>query len=157
SIIVYSAGVTWERREMASRRPSRDWRFAPCLQSLVIRYGLPMVLILIWQLVTMRAGSLFFPTPIQILDRAYDLLLSGPGHRLFLGDGVFKDILPSLARLLSGWIVAIVVGTSLGVLIGRSQILHDLMDPALQFLRAIPGPALVPAFLILLGTEATMR
>jgi ABC-type nitrate/sulfonate/bicarbonate transport system permease component len=130
---------------------------APWLRSFVVRYGLAILLIVIWQLVTMRANSLFFPTPVQILGRAYDLWLSGPAHRLFLGDGVFKDILPSLFRLLSGWIIAVVVGTSVGVLIGRSQALHDLVDPALQFLRAIPGPALIPAFLILFGTETTMR
>jgi ABC-type nitrate/sulfonate/bicarbonate transport system permease component len=132
-------------------------RIASWLGSFIVRYGVAILLILIWQLVTMRTNSLFFPTPVQILDRAYDLWLSGPGHRLFLGDGVFKDILPSLFRLLSGWTIAVAVGTSLGALIGRSQALNDLVDPALQFLRAIPGPALVPAFLILLGTETTMR
>jgi ABC-type nitrate/sulfonate/bicarbonate transport system permease component len=132
-------------------------RGAGWLQAFVIRYGLAIVLILIWQLSTMRMNSLFFPTPVQIVTRAYDLWLSGPAYRFFLGEGVFKDIVPSLFRLLSGWIFAVVVGTSLGALIGRSRALHDLVDPSLQFLRAIPGPALIPAFIILLGTETTMR
>jgi len=130
---------------------------APCLRAFTIRYGIAIVIIVIWQLVTMHANSLFFPTPIQILRRAYELWLSGPSYRLFLGDGVFKDIVPSLSRLLSGWTIAVVIGVSLGALVGRSQALRDLVDPVLQFLRAIPGPALVPAFLILLGTETTMR
>ena len=73
---------------------------APWLRAFIIRYGIAIVIILMWQLVTMRANSLFFPTPMQILSRAYELWLSGPAHRLFLGDGVFKDILPSLCRLL---------------------------------------------------------
>jgi len=140
---------------MGRRRSSGA--IAPLLRAFIIRYGIAIVIILIWQLVTMRANSLFFPTPMQILSRAYELWLSGPAHHLFLGEGVFKDILPSLSRLLSGWTIAVVLGTSLGALIGRSQALRDLVDPALQFLRAIPGPALVPAFLILLGTETTMR
>jgi ABC-type nitrate/sulfonate/bicarbonate transport system permease component len=45
----------------------------------------------------------------------------------------------------------------LGTLIGRSRKISELLDPSLQFLRAIPGPALVPVFILLLGTESTMR
>src|SRR6202007_2860958 len=76
---------------------------------------------------------------------------------LFLGDGVFHNIVPSLLRLLAGWCVAIAAGVPLGVLIGRSQYASDFLDPPLQFLRAIPGPALIPVLIILLGTESTMR
>ena len=43
--------------------------------------------------------------------------------------------------------LAIVVRVPLGVLIGRSRIAADLTNPSLQFLRAIPGPALVPVFI----------
>ena len=43
------------------------------------------------------------------------------------------------------------------MLIGRSRRLSDFLNPSLQFLRAIPGPALIPVFILLLGTESTMR
>src|SRR5262249_38222810 len=45
----------------------------------------------------------------------------------------------------------------LGVIIGRSRAVAELINPTLQFLRAVPGPALIPIFIILLGTETTMR
>lgn len=134
------------------RRPVAD-----ALGSVMVRYGPGIALVLIWQLATMRANSIFFPTPWEILQRAGELWLSGPAARLFLGDGVFNDILPSLGRLLLGWTGAVVVGVTVGVLIGRSRIFSDLLDPSLQFLRAVPGPALIPIFIILLGTETTMR
>jgi len=118
------------------RRPVAD-----ALGSVMVRYGLGIALVLIWQLATMRANSIFFPTPWEILQRAGELWLSGPAARLFLGDGVFNDILPSLGRLLLGWTGAVVVGVTVGVLIGRSRIFSDLLDPSLQFLRAVPGPA----------------
>ena len=70
---------------------------------------------------------------------------------------MFQDVIPSLFRLLSGWALAVLIGVPLGILIGRSRNLWDLVNPALQFLRAIPGPALIPIFIILLGTESTMR
>jgi ABC-type nitrate/sulfonate/bicarbonate transport system permease component len=85
------------------------------------------------------------------------LWLSGPPGHLFLSDGVFRDILPSLARALGGWMLAALIGVPLGVLIGRWRRASEFLDPTLQFLRAIPGPALIPVFIILLGTESTMR
>lgn len=141
---------------MSTRTPFAA-RSLDVVRSAVIHYGLGVVLVLLWQYAAVRAGSIFFPPPLEILKRAGELWLSGPPSRLFLGDGVFSDILPSLMRLLGGWALAIAVGVPLGVLIGRSRIAAELTNPSLQFLRAIPGPALIPVFIILLGTEATMR
>jgi ABC-type nitrate/sulfonate/bicarbonate transport system permease component len=132
-------------------------RAAALLQGFVVRYLLGAVLILLWQFAATRAHSVFFPTPLDIVHRAIELWLSGPPGRLFLSDGVFRDVLPSLFRLLCGWAIAVLVGVPLGVMIGRSRFAADLVDPTLQFLRAVPGPALIPAFIILLGTESLMR
>jgi len=127
------------------------------LQSTVVRFGLGAFLVGVWQYSSMQAGSIFFPPPSEIAIRAIELWLSGPPSRLFLGEGVFDDILPSLSRLLAGWSLAVVFGITLGTLIGRSRGFSELLDPSLQFLRAIPGPALVPVFILLLGTESVMR
>ena len=102
-----------------------------------------------------QAGS--SPLLSEIAKRAVELWLSGPPSRLFLGEGVFDDILPSLSRLFAGWSLAVVFGIALGALIGRARRFSELLDPSLQFLRAIPGPALVPVFIFLLGTELMMR
>lgn len=110
-----------------------------------------------WQAATQQASSIFFPTPIDILMRAKELWLSGPASRLWLTDGVFSDVIPSLGRMMAGWIIAALIGVTVGVALARSRILSDLIDPCLQFLRAVPGPALIPIFIILLGTESTMR
>jgi len=127
------------------------------LQLVAIRFGLGVCLIAIWQYFAMHAGSVFFPPPTVIATRAAELWFSGPASRLFLGDEVFHDILPSLFRLLAGWGLAVSFGIALGTAIGRSRNISELLDPSLQFLRAIPGPALVPVFILLLGTESTMR
>jgi ABC-type nitrate/sulfonate/bicarbonate transport system permease component len=127
------------------------------LRAISVRWGLGIALIALWQILAMRASSIFFPPPTEIAGRAVELWLSGPPSRLFLADRVVHDILPSLFRLLAGWSIAIACGITLGTLIGRSRQLAELLDPSLQFLRAIPGPALVPVFILLLGTETTMR
>jgi len=127
------------------------------IQSLAVRYGLGIALVIVWEYAARKAGSIFFPPPSEILHRAVTLWLSGPPSRLFLSGSVFQDVIPSLLRLLGGWALAVLVGVPLGILIGRSRNLSDFLNPALQFLRAIPGPALIPVFIILLGTESTMR
>jgi ABC-type nitrate/sulfonate/bicarbonate transport system permease component len=131
--------------------------FPEIVRSAAVRYGLGVGLIAIWQLLAMRADSIFFPTPLAIASRAFELWLSGPVSRLFLTEDFFRDVVPSVLRLLAGWGLAVVCGVALGVLIGRSRKLSDLLNPPLQFLRAIPGPALIPVFILLLGTESTMR
>ena len=96
-------------------------RMAACRPSFAVRYGLGIALVLLWQYASRRAGSIFFPPPTEILQRAAELWLSGPPSRLFLGDGVFNDVLPSLFGLLAGWALAVAVGVPLGILIGRSR------------------------------------
>jgi ABC-type nitrate/sulfonate/bicarbonate transport system permease component len=122
-----------------------------------IRCGLGTGLIILWQVLAVRAGSIFFPSPYNILVRSAELWLSGPASHLFLSDNVFRDIVPSLSRLLVGWCAAVVIGVPLGLLIGLSRRTSDVLDLPLQFLRSIPGPALVPVFIILFVTESAMR
>jgi ABC-type nitrate/sulfonate/bicarbonate transport system permease component len=116
-----------------------------------------IALVLLWQILTMWANSFLFPTPVTIATTAASIWLSPDASHFFLSDAVFVDIIPSLARLLLGWSVAVVLGTTLGLVIGRFQRLSDAVHPALEFLRALPSPALIPVFLVLLGTGPLMR
>jgi ABC-type nitrate/sulfonate/bicarbonate transport system permease component len=134
-----------------------DSRAFSVIQSFAVRYGLAIALIILWEFAARKAGSIFFPPPSEILHRAATLWLSGKPQRLFLSESVFQDVLPSILRILGGWALAVLIGIPFGILIGRSRNLSDLVNPSLQFLRAIPGPALIPIFIILLGTESTMR
>ena len=145
--------MSTERIRIDRRSP----RAFSAIQSFAVRYGLGIALVIVWEYAARKAGSIFFPAPSEILHRAATLWLSGPPLRLFLSDSVFQDVIPSLLRLMGGWALAVLIGVPLGILIGRSRNLWDLVNPALQFLRAIPGPALIPIFIILLGTESTMR
>jgi ABC-type nitrate/sulfonate/bicarbonate transport system permease component len=59
--------------------------------------------------------------------------------------------------MLGGWSIAVVLAVLLGVAIGRSRILGDFVEPIVHFARAIPPPALLPIFFILLGFGNEMR
>lgn len=111
----------------------------------------------VWQLATTLAKDPFFPTPQTIGETMADLWLSGPATRLWLSDAVFHDIVPSLARLLGGWAAAGVIGVVLGLMLGRSEKLHDYFSPTISFLRSIPPPALLPVFLVLFAIGTPMQ
>jgi ABC-type nitrate/sulfonate/bicarbonate transport system permease component len=121
------------------------------------RWVVLVTLVALWQVAAVAGDSLFFPPPLEILERARSLWLSGPASSLFLTDAVFDDVVPSLARMLGGWLIVVVVGVGAGLVAGRSRAVAETIDPVVEFLRATPAPALIPVFIILFGTDTTMR
>jgi len=113
-----------------------------------------VALIAIWQVWTATNGSLYFPTPWEIVDNARVRWFSGSS---LLTEAFFREVTPSLGRLAVGLLIAWVVGISIGVLIGRSRVVAELVEPLLHFMRAMPGPVLLPLALVLVGTGNSMR
>lgn len=111
----------------------------------------------VWQVVTVLAEAPYFPTPSTIGETMVDLWLSGPASQLWLSDAVFGDVVPSMLRLLGGWAAAGAVGVVLGLMLGRSETLHDYFSPTISFLRSIPPPALLPVFLVLFPIGTPMQ
>lgn len=114
------------------------------------------VLVGLWEIAAVAGDSLFFPPPSEIVVRMQELWLSA-GPPFFFTDAVVRDILPSLARMFAGWSLAAVAGIGIGVAAGSSRTVSEAILPVMNFLRSTPGPALLPVFLIILGTGATMR
>jgi ABC-type nitrate/sulfonate/bicarbonate transport system permease component len=75
----------------------------------------------------------------------------------WLGPRIVSDVLPSLARLGLGYAAALVLGVTLGVAIGRNRTGQDLVEPVLEFLRAIPPPVLVPIIMLFAGIGDLMK
>lgn len=116
-----------------------------------------LVLIALWQIVATNGDSLFFPPPSQIAVEAYELWFSAGIDDGVLTSAFFIDVLPSLQRLVIGMVIAVGIGVSLGVLLGRVRIVAQFVEPLLHFMRALPGPVLLPMALVLLGTGNDMR
>jgi ABC-type nitrate/sulfonate/bicarbonate transport system permease component len=127
------------------------------VRTFLARWAVLAGLVVLWELITWRAENPYFPRPSVIAETIQQRWLSGPASRLFLADAVRDDVVPSLARLLTGWGVAAVLGVVLGLAIGRSAVLNDYIAPMLHFLRAVPPPALLPVFVVLIGLDSTMR
>jgi NitT/TauT family transport system permease protein len=121
-----------------------NMRFAERLRS-IARTAFPfLVLAAIWEFVA-RSGTFqpkLFPTLEQIARSLVDLTESG----VLPHDG-FDTIL----RLFSGFGIAAFVGIVVGVLMGRSQRVEDIVLPLVSMLAPIPGLAYAPLFLLWFG------
>jgi len=120
-------------------------------------WAVALLLILGWQLLTMRTESLFFPTPLEIIGNVGDRWFSAGWGNGVVTDAFFVDVTPSLVRLAVGLLIAWSVGITLGVLLGRVRAVAELVEPLLNFMRALPGPVLLPLALVLMGTGTAMR
>jgi ABC-type nitrate/sulfonate/bicarbonate transport system permease component len=118
----------------------------------VAAVGLPAVLVTLWWVASEGSQSFYFPSLRSILATFGETWFSG-GSRSRL----MADVLPSLARLASGYLLAVVIGIGAGLLIGRSRTLRAVVEPVLEVFRAIPPPVMVPLFVALAGIDNTMK
>ncbi|MFI7106318.1 ABC transporter permease [Nonomuraea sp. NPDC050227] len=117
------------------------------IRSVARLWAVPVV-VAVWEPATRAAGNPYFPPPSTIALRLRELWISRTA---------LDDLSHSLGRLLTGWVLAGVVGVAAGVAMGRSPLLSRFVDPAVQFCRALPPPALLPVFLALFSTGTLMQ
>lgn len=95
----------------------------------------------LWQIFG-SAQSFSFPYPSTWLPAVWDLNARGL-------------LLPAAERTLTTFIlsliIALVIGVTAGMILGSVKLLDKAFSPFLDFFRAVPPPALVPALGLLLG------
>ncbi|MCI2423766.1 ABC transporter permease [Saccharopolyspora sp. K220] len=102
----------------------------------------------LYELLARMAGSAFFPAVGSIAVTFW---------RTWTSSAIQEQLLPSLWRMLVGYLIACVLGAALGLLLGRARRVERTINPFLQFLRAIPPPAIVPIALLVLGVNPSMQ
>jgi ABC-type nitrate/sulfonate/bicarbonate transport system permease component len=87
------------------------------------------------------------PSPLQVLGGFKDLIQLGmpPGHPLHY------HILYSLKRVLWGYGIAVAIGVPLGIFMGWSRKLNELLDPIVELIRPIPPLAWIPIAILWFG------
>lgn len=123
-----------------------DW-----IGGIALRVSVLAGLVVVWQVATMLVDDpVSWPTFTAVIGRLWESWLTDP-------DAWSESLWPSLARLFAGWLGAVAVGIVIGSLIGLSATARDYINPIVQFLRAIPPPALLPLFIVLLGIGDVMK
>jgi ABC-type nitrate/sulfonate/bicarbonate transport system permease component len=112
------------------------------LRRVLMALGLPVVLLATWWFAS--AGSQdFYQPPLETIVRAFPTA--------WTPERIQNDVVPSVLRLLAGYAMALLAGITLGVVIGANRSLRALLEPILEFLRAIPPPVLVPILILIAG------
>ena len=108
----------------------------------------PLLVLVIWGLLSAGSESFYFPPLTSILSTFADI---------WLFERIGSDVVPSLARMGLGYgtavLIAVVVGVSLG-LMRRGRL---VAGPIVEFLRSIPPPALLPFAILVFGTGTEMK
>ncbi|WP_231957023.1 MULTISPECIES: ABC transporter permease [unclassified Actinoplanes] len=109
---------------------------------------LPILLFAGWFWLSDDSRSYYAPPLRQILQAFGDT---------WTLDRLRTDVAPSLVRLLAGFLLAAVIGVGLGVAIGLNRKLRAVLEPALEFFRAVPPPVLVPVIMLFAGIGNGMK
>lgn len=119
------------------------------LQVFLLRIWLPVLIVGIWWVTSELAPSLYYPRLSAIVEEIVGQWIFGPR--------LTKDLLPTMGNFAIGLAIAMIGGTILGVILGRSAILRAFLAPAINFARSLPSPALIPIVLALFGLGNNMN
>lgn len=101
------------------------------------------LLFAVWELLCARPGAAL-PPPSQVVTDTWELITQPFFDNGGNDVGLAWQILASLERVAYGYLLAVVVGVSLGVLVGQSTWALRGLDPLFQVLRTVPPLAWLP-------------
>jgi ABC-type nitrate/sulfonate/bicarbonate transport system permease component len=108
----------------------------------------PLLLLVAWGVASAGSETYYFPPLTDILSTFADT---------WVFERVGSDVVPSLVRMGLGFGIAVVVAISAGLLLGMSRRSRIATAPIVEFLRAIPPPALLPFAILVIGVGNSMK
>jgi sulfonate transport system permease protein len=136
-----------QQREAASRRQ----RQRPNWTRIAGWTLVPALLVLLWELggrLSMAEGTGFtlFPPASQVLRE-----LAAPLREHYAMGSLAGNTLVSLVRVACGFSLAALVGVSLGLVLGSSRMLRDLIEPLVEVVRPLCPIAWLPFAIAVFG------
>ncbi|MBE1878409.1 ABC transporter permease [Myceligenerans pegani] len=122
--------------------PGRPTRRRPPARTLLLVLNACSIVagVAIWWILSLNGFQ--FPTPPEVVEKAVQL-----GR-----DGLLRqDVLASLGRVLTGFLLGSAAAIPVGFLMGWYTVARGLFEPWIQFFRTIPPLALLPLVLVLMG------
>jgi ABC-type nitrate/sulfonate/bicarbonate transport system permease component len=108
----------------------------------------PLLALVLWGLLSANSDTYYFPPLTDILETFADT---------WLFERVGSDVVPSLVRMGLGYAIAVALGIGAGLLLGVSRRVRVAAAPIVEFLRAIPPPALLPFAILVIGVGNSMK
>jgi ABC-type nitrate/sulfonate/bicarbonate transport system permease component len=101
-----------------------------------------------WEAWARAQGSVLVPTATTILETSWEVWPT---------DDFLTGVRASLARLAAGYAVAAGFAIAVGLVLGSSRRTRRAFEPLIEFGRAMPAIAIVPAAIVLLGLGDAMQ
>ncbi|HML33678.1 ABC transporter permease [Sporomusa sphaeroides] len=111
---------------------------------------LPLLFLGLWQTVAVNlANPVILPTVSDVFA-----ILATPNQELLSMGSMVQNIVVSLWRVLAGFVLAVILAVPLGIWMGYSRTIFDLLNHFLGLLRPIPPLAWVPLVLAWFGVAS---
>ena len=109
-----------------------------------------VALVIVWGEITALklVSPVFLPTPL----RAWNALVHD-----FAQSDLLAKLMGTIRHMLSGWLVASLLGVGIGALVGSSRGARDYIAPTLEFLRPLPASAVIPVAIAMFGLTPRWR
>ena len=130
----------------------RPWPLARLLTGRLGTWLLPLLgagLVLLFWSISSRTWSKNLPSPAKTWEVSKPYLVAPLAKRGELDQGIGRFAWYSLWLVARGYAVALLVGTPLGFLLGRSKLFAKSFDPIIQVLRPVSPLAWLPLGLVL--------
>src|SRR3546814_2105403 len=126
-------------------RPPRSTR-----TDTLVPYTTLFLSVCIWQLVYLsgRVSPIILPSPLETAEQLYFV-----GHNLVTGDYMLGPLWITLKEVFYGFILATVIGFTLGVLVGETAFGERAVMPYLVALATMPKVAFAPLFIAWLRSD----
>jgi len=100
--------------------------------------------VLVWSAIAglNLVDSFFLPGPAQVFAELVNLFAAGI---------ILQDISATLFRVISAFVLALVLGIPVGLLLGSNEKLYESAEFVIDFFRSLPATAIFPLFLLILG------
>lgn len=102
------------------------------------------VLAVVWVVLTYGGfvAPLFLPSPSDVARAAVAMVRNG---------SLILHAQASLAVILTGWALAVLVAVPLGILMGTLKLVEALVEPVVDFVRYLPVSAMIPLLILYIG------
>src|SRR6184192_1360245 len=129
-------------RPRPSLAPLRNFAAVPG-RGVLLTAGSIAIAFLSWQVLsTFIFNPFLIPPPLEVIRTAIPMILSGE---------ILADVSISMSRVLVGFAFGSLAAIVFGVLLGRLQLLHDLLDPIIELMRYLSPTAMIPIAVIWFG------
>jgi ABC-type nitrate/sulfonate/bicarbonate transport system permease component len=114
----------------------------------VLEVAFPLALLAVWAAWSANSDTFYYPPLTDILETF---------NETWVFERVGSDVVPSLLRLTAGYALAVVAAVAIGIPLGLNATARRAASPIVEFLRAIPPPALLPLAIVVVGVGNSMK